>query len=254
MSKHVRYQLRSQLTETKLQNFGSSGSDEDGVITLTGGGDDSGFEVVFVLLPACALAIILYLLFALFWYFNRLGGRRIHPYRKDVRSSYNEGRPGRKRLNWRTLKSTFRFSDTDIITHTSLDAYMLLRNIKLLIVICFAGCLFTWPVLLPLNSAASDIHTQLNRFSLANSLGWPNVYYGHALCAWIFVGKFVASILGFRLTNRFVSLHIHDRDSRISAFHSVAVRIYQVHTFQNYIETSAIDFCVGGSDDIYTKR
>jgi hypothetical protein len=55
--------------------------------------------------------------------------------------------------------------------------------------------------------------------------------------------------------SRLVSLYIHGRDSRTSAFHSFAVRVRQFHTFQIVysIKTSAIDFCVGESDDIYTK-
>lgn len=83
-----------------------------------------------------------------------------------------------------------RFSDTKIRSTVSFDAYFLLRYMKILVVICFAGCLLTWTVLLPISSTGDQGEEQLQKFSLFNnsSHSWKK-FYANVACAWVFVGK-----------------------------------------------------------------
>ncbi|KAI1116780.1 hypothetical protein F5Y14DRAFT_405151 [Nemania sp. NC0429] len=74
--------------------------------------------------------------------------------------------------------------------HQSLDAYLFLRFLKVLIAICFVGCCITWPILFPVNITGGGGQTQLDLLSYANvnNKTQYNRYYAHVFVAWIFYG------------------------------------------------------------------
>lgn len=79
--------------------------------------------------------------------------------------------------------------DSYVLNHHSLDAFLLLRYLKIATTICFVGCCITWPILWPVTITGGGGQTELNR------LAFPNVvnkyrYYAHTFVAWIFSSKF----------------------------------------------------------------
>lgn len=91
-------------------------------------------------------------------------------------------------LNW--IGAFWKISDYHPLQHQSLDAYLFLRFMKILIVICFVGCCITWPVLFPINITGGGGETELNLLNYSNvdSKTQSNRYYAHAFIAWIFYG------------------------------------------------------------------
>ncbi|TGJ83315.1 hypothetical protein E0Z10_g5464 [Xylaria hypoxylon] len=91
-------------------------------------------------------------------------------------------------LNW--FGAFWKISDYHPLQHQSLDAYLFLRFLKILIVICFVGCCITWPVLFPINITGGGGQTELNLLSYANinKDTQYNRYYAHVFVAWVFYG------------------------------------------------------------------
>ncbi|KAI1132497.1 hypothetical protein F5Y10DRAFT_231267 [Nemania abortiva] len=91
-------------------------------------------------------------------------------------------------LNW--FGTFWKISDYHPLQHQSLDAYLFLRFLKILIVICFVGCCITWPVLFPVNITGSAKKTQLDLLTYANidNATQYNRYYAHVFISWIFYG------------------------------------------------------------------
>lgn len=77
--------------------------------------------------------------------------------------------------------------DKFLLRHSSIDAYLFLRFLRLIVVLCFAGCCFTWPVLFPVNATGGGGETQLSRIGLGN-IENPKRLYAHAVVAYIFLG------------------------------------------------------------------
>ena len=91
-------------------------------------------------------------------------------------------------FNW--IGPFWKISDYHPLQHQSLDAYLFLRFMKILIVICFVGCCITWPVLFPVNITGGGGQSQLPLLSYANvnKDTQYNRYYAHTFIAWIFYG------------------------------------------------------------------
>ncbi|KAI9693510.1 MAG: hypothetical protein M1820_009198 [Bogoriella megaspora] len=82
----------------------------------------------------------------------------------------------------------FRRSDEDILRKHSLDAYLLVRFLKMAVVICVVGFLITAPVLFPVNATGGGGQKQLNILSFSNVQNNKFRYFAHAGCAWLFFG------------------------------------------------------------------
>lgn len=94
-------------------------------------------------------------------------------------------------LGW--IRSMMKLPDTYVLRHHSMDAYLLLRYLKIATTICFVGCLITWPVLFPVNATGGGGKKQLDILSFGNVTGNLSRYYAHTFIAWIFIGKFEES-------------------------------------------------------------
>lgn len=86
-------------------------------------------------------------------------------------------------FNW--ISTFITIPDTYVLNHQSLDAYLLLRYLKIATTICLVGCLITWPVLFPVNITSHGQQQQLNLLSMSN-ISEKNRYYAHTFIAWIF--------------------------------------------------------------------
>lgn len=87
--------------------------------------------------------------------------------------------------NW--ISSMYQLPDTYVLQHHSLDAYLLLRYMKLMVVMCFVGCCITWPILFPINATGGAGKTQFNLLSMSNVNNKAR-YFAHAIVGWIFFG------------------------------------------------------------------
>jgi hypothetical protein len=84
------------------------------------------------------------------------------------------------------LKEYSGLSDDYILGHSSIDNYLWLRLFKMLTLMCFVGCLATWPVLFPVNATGGGGQEGLDILSFSNTNPGPR-YYAQALVAWVFL-------------------------------------------------------------------
>lgn len=89
--------------------------------------------------------------------------------------------------------------DKFVLRHSSLDAYLFLRYLRMLVLICVVGCALTWPILFPVNATAGGDASQLDKISFSN-VNDPKKLYAHAVVAWIFLGEDVDIVPSGRLT------------------------------------------------------
>jgi hypothetical protein len=85
------------------------------------------------------------------------------------------------------VKPFFKVDDTAVLHHSTLDAYLFLRYLKVLASIALAGICLTWPILLPIHSHGGGDKTQLDRLTMGN-VSKPNLYYVHVLVAYAYFG------------------------------------------------------------------
>ncbi|KAI2607305.1 DUF221-domain-containing protein [Hypoxylon fragiforme] len=98
-------------------------------------------------------------------------------------------------FNW--IGPFWRMPDVHSLQHQSLDAYLFLRFLRNLVVICFVGCCIMWPVLFPVNATGHGSAQQVDilSYSHINQATESNRYYAHAFMAWIFYGFVMYMIL-----------------------------------------------------------
>ncbi|KAJ5754934.1 hypothetical protein N7533_004477, partial [Penicillium manginii] len=90
---------------------------------------------------------------------------------------------------WSWITAMYQLPDTYVLQHHSMDAYLLLRFLKLATTIMFVGCCITWPILFPVNATGGNGNKQLDVLTFSNvSDKSYGRYFAHALLAWIFVG------------------------------------------------------------------
>ena len=99
-------------------------------------------------------------------------------------------------LSWyhdfRTLDDKF------LLRHSSLDAYLYLRYLKMTVAMCLVGCLLTWPILFPINATGGDDALQLDVIAIGNIKGTKRLY-AHTVIAWVFLGFVMLLITRERL-------------------------------------------------------
>ena len=89
-------------------------------------------------------------------------------------------------FNW--IGTFNKIPDSYVLDHQSLDGYLLLRYLKISVVICFVGCLVTWPVLFSVNATGGGNQKQLNVISFSNVKN-SNRFYAHTFIAWIYFSE-----------------------------------------------------------------
>ncbi|KAI7976757.1 hypothetical protein EIK77_009988 [Talaromyces pinophilus] len=98
-----------------------------------------------------------------------------------------ERTPGSPTGLWNWIIAMYKLPDTYVLQHHSLDAYLLLRYMKLLVVISFVGCCITWPILFPINATGGAGNSQFDILSMSNVKNKAR-YFAHAFVGWIFFG------------------------------------------------------------------
>ncbi|KAL3452095.1 hypothetical protein BJX65DRAFT_267470 [Aspergillus insuetus] len=147
---------------------------------------NSASSLVVTLIPALAVAAAMVVLFVIL----RRSERRMYmprTYLGVLRESERTPPSSTGLIAW--LRDMYKLPDEYVLQHHSMDAYLLLRFLKIVTMICFVGCLITWPVLFPLNATGGNNMEQLDILSFSNISDQNYAYlFGHALIAWIFVG------------------------------------------------------------------
>ncbi|KAE8147936.1 hypothetical protein BDV25DRAFT_159328 [Aspergillus avenaceus] len=89
---------------------------------------------------------------------------------------------------WGWLMDMYKLSDEYVLQHHSMDAYLLLRFLKLATTICLVGALITWPILFPINATGGQGNEQLDVLSMSNVSNQKYArYFAHTFLAWIFI-------------------------------------------------------------------
>lgn len=88
------------------------------------------------------------------------------------------------------MGSFWKIPDVYALQHQSLDAYLYLRYLRMALVLCFVGCIITWPVLFPVNATGGGGQTQLDILSYANinQATQNDRYYAHVFVGWLYFG------------------------------------------------------------------
>lgn len=88
------------------------------------------------------------------------------------------------------LKPLNQLPDTYVLQHNSLDAFFLLRYLKVGIVITLVGCLLTWPILWPVYATGGGGLAQLGAITFGNIGSGNNQYRYYAPCiiSFVFLG------------------------------------------------------------------
>ncbi len=93
-------------------------------------------------------------------------------------------------FNW--FGDFWKIPDTYALQHQSIDSYLFLRYMQMLVVICAVGCCITWPVLFPINATGGGGGQQLDLLSFSNldakASSGRNRMYAHVFIGWLFYG------------------------------------------------------------------
>ena len=96
-------------------------------------------------------------------------------------------------FNW--IIPFFKTPDTFVLNHGSLDGFFFLRFMKVLRNICIAGCILTFPILLPIHATghADPTLKDLDLLTIGN-VSDPTKMLAHVFVSWVFFGKFTRRI------------------------------------------------------------
>jgi hypothetical protein len=141
--------------------------------------------LITVLVPALISFVVMVLLFIIL----RKSNRRMYMPRTYIGYLRPWQRtPDSPTGAWNWIKAMYQLPDTYVLQHHSMDAYLMLRFLKLCSVILFVGCCITFPILWPVNATGGNHKIQLNLLSISNIHETQYArYYAHCFCAWIFV-------------------------------------------------------------------
>ncbi|PYH97541.1 DUF221-domain-containing protein [Aspergillus ellipticus CBS 707.79] len=147
---------------------------------------DSASDLVTTLIPSLVVAVAMVLVFVIL----RRSERRMYmprTYLGVLRPS--DRTPASPTGLWNWIMHMYKLPDEYVLQHHSMDAYLLLRFLKISAMICFVGCCITFPVLLPVNGTGGGGNQQLDLLSMSNvSSNSYGRYFAHTFIAWIFVG------------------------------------------------------------------
>ncbi|KAJ5558280.1 hypothetical protein N7535_008492 [Penicillium sp. DV-2018c] len=138
-----------------------------------------------VLIPALLAAIVMLILFIIL----RKSHRRTYMPRTYIGYLKPWQRsPDSPTGTWNWIKAMYQLPDTYVLQHHSMDAYLMLRFLKLCSVILFVGCCITFPILWPVNATGGGGLSQLNLLSISNIHETQYArYFAHCFTAWIFI-------------------------------------------------------------------
>ncbi|EEY23432.1 phosphate metabolism protein [Verticillium alfalfae VaMs.102] len=172
---------------------GSARDDGDGG-TLSKQLGNKGDSASLASLTSTLLPVLIYsaVCLIIFWFFRRKV-QRVYSPRSILHSLFAEERSPPLPQGWfNWLKPFWKQGDDFVLNHSSLDAFLFLRYLKVLSLICFVGCCIVWPVLMPLHATGGNGLTELERVTIGN-VSDPNTFFAHVAVAWVFFGIVLCS-------------------------------------------------------------
>ncbi|KAB8235817.1 putative DUF221 domain protein [Aspergillus alliaceus] len=142
--------------------------------------------LVTTLVPALVSAAVMVLIFLIL----RRSERRMYMPRTylGVLQPW-ERTPPSSTTPWGWIMDMYKLPDEYVLQHHSMDAYLLLRFLKMVSMICLVGALITFPILFPINATGGGNNQQLNILSMSNIEESKYArYFAHAFVAWLFLG------------------------------------------------------------------
>lgn len=88
--------------------------------------------------------------------------------------------------------------DKFILYHQSLDAYLFLRFLRIIMFLCVVGCFLTWPTLMPVNALGGGKSVEFDRIGIGN-VAEVRFFYAHAVLACVFFSFVMFTIARERL-------------------------------------------------------
>ncbi|KAM0278279.1 hypothetical protein ACHAQH_005292 [Verticillium albo-atrum] len=129
----------------------------------------------------------------IFWFFRRKV-QRVYSPRSILHSLFAEERSTPLPQGWfNWLKPFWKEGDDFVLNHSSLDAFLFLRYLKVLSLICFVGCCIVWPVLMPLHATGGNGLAELESVTIGN-VSDPKSFFAHVAVAWVFFGFILFTI------------------------------------------------------------
>ncbi|KAJ9502449.1 hypothetical protein H2202_001570 [Exophiala xenobiotica] len=136
--------------------------------------------------------------------------------------------------------------DKFILRHSSLEAYLFLRYLRMIVLICVVGCCLTWPVLFPVNATGGGGSTQLDKISFSNVYDRRRLY-AHAVVAWVFFAFIVLLIsrerlfvVGLRQAYQTIPLNASRLSSRVVLFLSAPPEALREENLQKSFGKDAV--------------
>ncbi|KXH42110.1 hypothetical protein CNYM01_05769 [Colletotrichum nymphaeae SA-01] len=186
-------------------SLNGDGSDGDGRVgsardNSTGGGTVSKLNVgsdssslmslVSTLIPVLIYTVVCLLIF---WALRRRSLRVYSPRTilRDFFSHEQSVQLPKGWLNW--VKPFWTVPDTEILNRSSLDAFLFLRYLRILTMICFVGICMTWPTLMTIHATGTGGLSQLDRITIGNVQN-SKMLFAHAIIAWVFFGFILFTI------------------------------------------------------------
>ncbi|KAF2716493.1 DUF221-domain-containing protein [Polychaeton citri CBS 116435] len=158
-------------------------------------GSISGASILAAFIPTLIAAIIYLSAFVLI----RNRNRKIYLPRTFLGTVPEKDRTPSSHAYGRSWFHDFKaLPDHFVLQHNSLDAFLWLRFLKFVILICLIGCLLTWPILMPINATGGGRSTQLDRISFSN-IAENNRLWAHVAVAWAFFSIVILLIARERL-------------------------------------------------------
>ncbi|KAK4143334.1 uncharacterized protein C8A04DRAFT_28971 [Dichotomopilus funicola] len=156
----------------------------------TSGDQPKGSSLSGMVSTLAPVAVVSGIYFAIFVFLRKSQRRYYAPrtYLGSIREGERSPALPNGLFNW--IGTFWKIPDIYALQHQSLDAYLYLRYLRMALVLCFVGCLITWPVLFPVNATGHGKQIQLDILSYANidQKTEYNRYYAHTFVAWLYFG------------------------------------------------------------------
>lgn len=136
--------------------------------------------------------------------------------------------------------------DSFLLRHSSIDAYLFVRFLRVIMIICMLGCLLTWPILISVNATGGGDASQLDKIAFGNVADNKRLY-AHAVVAWIYFGLVILLItrerlfaISLRQAQATLKQNMERLSSKVVLFLSVPADALDEERLQQFFGTSAV--------------
>ncbi|KAI1620986.1 hypothetical protein EDD37DRAFT_140719 [Exophiala viscosa] len=207
------------------------------------GGSNSFGAIGAALIPSTITAILFILAFLVL----RPRFKNIYAPRTFFRSISRKDRtPSSSRSSFSWFHDFRNLDDKFVLRHSSMEAYLFLRYLRMVVLICVVGCCLTWPVLFAINATGGGGASETDKISFGNVLNSKKLY-AHAIVAWIFFAFIVLLVtrerlfvVGLRQAYLTIPLNATRLSSRVVLYLSVPPEGLLPENLQRYFGKDAV--------------